>query len=143
MDEYFSDAAIPGQATEVARFITLDRDVPRLGITDGLEFQPVVGGRLMLNLVTFEPHTEAPMHSHGEEQLVYVLEGEVLFTAGDVEQLLRPGEAVVIPPFVPHAARTLDVPCLELDIFAPPRQALLDLLEEADTDLLDTRDDPV
>jgi hypothetical protein len=34
----------------------------------------------------------------------------------------------VVPPFVPHGARTLAGTCFEVDVFGPPRQAMLDLI---------------
>ncbi len=33
----------------------------------------------MLNFVSFEPNTEAPMHVHEEEQIVLVIDGEFEF----------------------------------------------------------------
>ncbi len=44
--------------------------------------------------------------------------------------MMRPGTVVVIPPHVPHAARTLDASCFEIDVFCPPRKVLLQALEE-------------
>jgi quercetin dioxygenase-like cupin family protein len=42
---------------------------------------------------------------------------------------LRPGQVAVIPAHVPHAARTHDLPCYQVDVFHPPRQGLLDAME--------------
>jgi quercetin dioxygenase-like cupin family protein len=98
----------------------------------GLFFQPVVGDRVMANFVRFEPHTEAPLHWHEEEQISFVLEGELeLEVAGETRVLTR-GHAVVIPPNVPHGARTHEGPCLQVDVFHPPRQALLETMRPAE-----------
>jgi quercetin dioxygenase-like cupin family protein len=97
----------------------------------GLGFQPVLGDRVMANFVRFEPHTEAPLHWHEEEQISFVLEGEFEFEVAGEKRLLKRGQAVVIPPNVPHAARTFDAPCLEVDVFHPPRRGLLDALGRA------------
>jgi hypothetical protein len=35
----------------------------------------------------------------------------------------------VVPSWVPHAAWTTDGHCLEIDVFCPPRQSLLELAE--------------
>jgi quercetin dioxygenase-like cupin family protein len=94
----------------------------------GLGFQPVVGEQLMVNFVRFEPHTEAPVHWHEEEQISYVIDGELEFEVAGEVRLLRRGEAVVVPPNVPHGARTHDGSCLEVDVFHPPRRALLESL---------------
>ena len=94
----------------------------------GLQFQPVVGERLMVNFVRFPPHTEAPLHWHDEEQIAFVLEGALEFTVAGETRTLRRGDAVVIPPNVPHAARTRDEGCLQVDVFNPPRQGVLEAM---------------
>ena len=40
---------------------------------------------------------------------------------------MRKGDVAVIPSWVPHGAWTTDGTCLEVDVFAPPRQSLLKL----------------
>lgn len=94
----------------------------------GLTFRPVVGERMLLNVASYEPHTVVPEHSHAEEQLTFVLEGEFEFEIAGETRLLRPGTVAHIPPHVPHAARTHDVGCVQVDVFSPPRRVLLDLL---------------
>jgi quercetin dioxygenase-like cupin family protein len=94
----------------------------------GLEFQPVVGAKLMVNFVSFAPDTVAPVHWHDEEQISVVLEGELEFEVGGETRVMRAGEAVVIPPNVPHGARTYDVSCLSVDAFHPPRQGVVDAM---------------
>jgi quercetin dioxygenase-like cupin family protein len=94
----------------------------------GLNFQPVLGDRLMVNFVRFEPNTVAPVHWHDEEQVTFVIDGEFEFEVGGETRILRRGEAVVIPPNVPHGARTHDSTCLEVDVFNPPRLGLLEAM---------------
>jgi quercetin dioxygenase-like cupin family protein len=107
------------------RFVTVS-DLDAVEFLPGLEFRPVLGDNVMTNFVTFAPHTEAPMHVHGEEQVVIVLDGELEFVIDGETRLLRPGDVAVIPSWVPHGARTLDVSCTEVDVFTPPRKTLLD-----------------
>jgi quercetin dioxygenase-like cupin family protein len=80
----------------------------------------------MANFVSFEPHTEAPLHWHEEEQISFVVDGELEFEVAGEKRVLRRGEAVVVPPNVPHAARTYESSCLEVDVFHPPRRGLLE-----------------
>ncbi len=92
----------------------------------GLEFRPVLGENTMTNFVRFEPHTEAPVHVHEEEQIVIVLDGEFDFEIdGDVRRM-KPGDVAVVPPWVPHGAKTKETGCYEVDVFNPPRKTLLD-----------------
>jgi quercetin dioxygenase-like cupin family protein len=86
---------------------------------------PVLGQNTLTNFVRFEPHTEAPVHVHEEEQIVIVLDGEFEFSIDGDVRTMRPGDVAVIPPWVPHGARTLDSGCTEVDVFTPPRRSLL------------------
>ena len=125
-DQYFAKEG--GVAPEgEGSFFKWDAQDP-IEVTPGLRFQPILGTNLMANFVTFEPNTEAPLHWHDEEQISLVIEGEFEFEVGGQKKVVRRGEAVLIPPNVPHAARTFDSTCLEIDIFNPPRQGLLDLM---------------
>ncbi len=99
-----------------------------LVMVPGLSFQPVLGNRLMVNFVTFEPSTEAPVHWHDEEQVTYVMDGELEFEVAGETRILRRGEAVVIPPNVPHGARTHGSSCVEIDVFHPPRRGVLEAM---------------
>jgi quercetin dioxygenase-like cupin family protein len=117
-----------GVAEAPGRYVDIVSDIEGVEFVPGLLFRPLVGKDVMLSFVTYEPHTEAPRHAHAEEQVLYVLEGELEVDVGDETRMLRPGQAAVIPPHVPHAARTHELPCYQLDVFHPPRQALLDVM---------------
>ena len=125
-DRYF--AANAGTAGEGEGTWVTWADLDPLELVPGLRFQPVLGDNVMANFVYFEPHTEAPLHWHDEEQIALVIDGEFEFEVAGEKRLLKRGQAVVIPPNVPHAARTFDVPCLEIDVFHPPRRGLLDAM---------------
>jgi quercetin dioxygenase-like cupin family protein len=127
MTRYFDDAT--GVPREPGRFVTVDDDLPALDFTPGLVLRPIVGRNLLASWVRYEPHSEAPLHAHEEEQVFVVLEGEIELELDGERRLMRPGQAAIIPAFVPHAARTLDRPAYQLDVFSPPRRAMLDLLE--------------
>jgi mannose-6-phosphate isomerase-like protein (cupin superfamily) len=48
------------------------------------------------------PPGKAPVHSHGYDEVVLVLEGEGVLHAGPSRQPLAPGSAVHLPPGTPH-----------------------------------------
>jgi quercetin dioxygenase-like cupin family protein len=121
---YFA-AEPAAQGTGKGTFVTWEAIDP-IEMVPGLRFQPVVGDRVMANFVFFEPHTEAPLHWHDEEQISFVVDGELEFEVAGETRVIRRGEAVVIPPNVPHAARTHDGSCLEVDVFHPPRRGILE-----------------
>ena len=125
-DRYFAgDTA--AQADGYGHWVKWDALEP-FAMVPGLTFQPVLGDKLMVNFVSFEPHTEAPVHWHDEEQVTYVMDGEFEFEVAGEKRTMRRGDAVVIPPNVPHGARTHDSSCVEIDVFHPPRQGVIDAM---------------
>ena len=130
--DYF--AFDPASAShEKGRFVSIDTDLPLVEFTKGLYFRPLLGKNLLVNFVRYEPQTEAPLHAHLEEQVTFVLEGEFEFEVAGEKQIMRPGDAVCIPSMVPHAARTGAKTCYQVDVFNPPRQALLDLMRREES----------
>lgn len=112
------------EPTAPGRFVTV-ADVDPVEFLPGLEFRPIMGEKTMTSFVTFAPHTEAPVHVHVEEQILIVVDGELDVEVDGEVRTLRPGQLAVIPSWVPHGARTRDVPCTEIDVFNPPRTTLL------------------
>jgi quercetin dioxygenase-like cupin family protein len=120
---HFSETG--GTPTAAGRFVDVQAIAP-VEFVPGLEFRPVLGERTMTNFVFFQPHTEAPVHTHEEEQIVIVLDGEFEFELDGEVRTMRPGDVAVVPPWVPHGARTRDSRCTEVDVFNPPRKTLLE-----------------
>lgn len=112
-------------------WLDLPTDMPPFQVLEGLTFQPVLGQQLAINIVRFEPNTLAPLHSHEEEQISLVLEGELEFEVSGETRVVGPNMAVVIPPNAPHSARTRDTTCLAVDAFHPPRKGLAEMAQEA------------
>ena len=119
-----------GTPTAAGRYVNVQAIEP-VEFVPGLVFRPVLGERTMTNFVHFEPNTEAPMHVHEEEQIVIVLDGEFEFELDGDVRTMRPGDVAVVPPWVPHGAKTKDTRCDEVDVFNPPRQTLLEHAQDA------------
>jgi quercetin dioxygenase-like cupin family protein len=128
---YFAANEPAGDAGKKGAWYDLARDITPFEMLPGLSFQPAPGENLLINYVSFEPNVEAPVHSHEEEQVSFVLEGEVEFEVSGEVRTIRKGMMVIIPPHAPHGARTRDSRCVCLDVFSPPRRALLKHLESA------------
>ncbi|MDZ7843922.1 MAG: cupin domain-containing protein [Anaerolineales bacterium] len=64
---------------------------------------------------------ELPEHSHPQEQVANVMEGQFELTVDGVTRTLGPGEAAVISGGVLHSGRAI-TPCRLLDVFHPPRE---------------------
>ncbi len=62
-------------------------------------------------------------HSHMNEQVMQVLEGQFEFTLNGKTKIYVPGDLVVIDPHVPHSGKALTV-CKLMDVFSPTRKQL-------------------
>jgi quercetin dioxygenase-like cupin family protein len=124
---HFTTEAL-GERGGDGRYVNMDAITP-VEFLPGLGFRPVLGTGAMANFVSFQPGTEAPRHVHSEEQIVIVLDGEFTFDLDGDVRTMRKGDVAVVPAWVPHGAWTTDSPCLEIDVFCPPRQSLLKLAE--------------
>lgn len=65
--------------------------------------------------------TEIETHSHGNDQVGYLVFGRLEITIGADTQVLQPGDSYAVPGGVEHSARAL-VDCLAIDVFSPPRR---------------------
>ncbi len=137
-DRYFARDPKVGEDATGGAYVEVAKDVSGVEFVPGLVFRPVVGNQLMASFVRFSPNTEAPVHTHVEEQISVVLEGEFEFNLAGDRRIMGPGMAVVVPPGVPHGARTHDTSCYEIDIFHPPRRALLELTQASGEHLAET-----
>jgi quercetin dioxygenase-like cupin family protein len=124
---YFDQSGEPSDAP--GRFIHVD-DLDPLVVFPGLEFRPVTTDTVMTNFVAFEPDAPAPTHHHIEEQVAIVLSGQLTFTVGHETRVMHAGDCVVIPPNAEHGGVAGADGCRVLDVFTPPRAAIVDLLTE-------------
>ncbi len=95
--------------------------IPRK-LAEGVFSRVFFGEQVMLSIVTIEPHTEAPIHSHPNEQWGYLLEGEWERIQGGKPALCSAGDFWHTPGGVEHGGRTLEKGAVILDIFSPPRE---------------------
>jgi quercetin dioxygenase-like cupin family protein len=124
--KYFEEPT--GEPDAQGRFVSVEAELPALELGPGLTSRPLVGTNLLGSFVRYEANAGAPRHAHEEEQLFVVLEGELEMELGGETRRLRPGDAALIPAWVPHSVRSLGGPAYQLDVFSPPREALLKLL---------------
>jgi quercetin dioxygenase-like cupin family protein len=99
--------------------------IPVETIGEGIERQLVVGDRLMLCRLRFQPRVVTTPHDHPHEQMTVVEKGRVLFTIGDEQREVGPGTVLHFPSGVWHGATMLDEEVILLDIFTPIREDFL------------------
>ena len=106
-------------------------ELPAEELKGGLTRRLIATDRMMIAHVYFKKGVEVPRHSHENEQITYILDGALQFRLGENgerELIVRAGEVLVIPSYLPHSAVALE-DTLDVDVFNPPRQDWL-----ADTD---------
>ena len=98
--------------------------MPKEQVSPMLDRRLITGERLMLAHVYLKKGCVVPKHSHHNEQITYILEGELKFWIGEDEAQIvqvKSGEVLHIPPHVPHKAEAIE-DTLDVDIFDPPRE---------------------
>jgi len=99
-------------------------ELPAEQLKGSLTRRLITGDRMMIAHVYFKKGDDVPRHSHENEQITYVLEGALQFwlgAEGERELIVRAGEVLVIPSWLPHSASALE-DTLDVDVFNPPRQ---------------------
>lgn len=123
MSDYFSEKPLV-QGLRVVR----GEDLPIVVLTTGITAAALLGERLNINVVTLEPGAVAPVHTHDEEQMGYVVSGSCDFSDGSQEVRLGAGDTYHAPPGASHGARAHEAGCVIIDVFSPPRAGLRELL---------------
>ena len=123
---YFTDTSKGDAELRVER----TGDLPELPLVEGITVKPVMGDRLNIQEVVLQPGATAPVHTHDEEQLGYVVSGFCEFTDGKATWRLGPGDCYAAPPGTPHGATASEDGCVIIDAFSPPREQVLRMLAE-------------
>ena len=103
-------------------------DMPLETLNSDIDRRLITGTNMMIAHVYIKKGGIVPMHSHHNEQLTYILSGALKFLLGedqDEEVIVRAGEVLTIPPFLPHSAVALE-DTVDVDVFNPPREDWLD-----------------
>jgi quercetin dioxygenase-like cupin family protein len=83
----------------------------------------------MLVLNTLDPDMSLNPHVHDDfDQLAYILDGHCNYYIDGEPHEMTGGSMLLVPAGAPHYIQPLDGPCLNLDIFTPPRVDLAHLL---------------
>lgn len=108
--------------------VTFSKDASRVSIAPGRERYLTHTGDLMMVVIDFgdgPADQPDPPHHHPHDQTSYVVEGDVLFTVGDIVHHVGPGDLVAIPSDVPHSLQLLSKTARLVDAFHPIRQDFL------------------
>jgi len=87
----------------------------------GLRF--IMGGQItILEWHLNKAETKMPIHNHVNEQVNIVKKGKLAVYSQGRKYILRTGQAMVFPPYVPHEFVALEDDTVFLDIQTPARQ---------------------
>jgi quercetin dioxygenase-like cupin family protein len=91
-------------------------------VREGVERKAFSGDGATVALNRLMPGHEPRPHHHPNEQIAYVIAGQIDFHVGEKIVRLGPGGLLVIPPNVEHWGVVVgDEPVLNLDVFTPKR----------------------
>mgnify|MGYP000241763925 CR=1 FL=1 len=90
-------------------------------LRDRVFLKSITGERTQLCVIHLEPG-EKTDHSHPQEQIGYILSGEVEVMIGEERKSLGPGEGYYIPGGVRHGFTVGDCPVEYIEVFAPPKE---------------------
>jgi quercetin dioxygenase-like cupin family protein len=105
-------------------------DVPLEQVRPGVTRRGYVTDEVMLVMNYIEPGLQLNPHSHKDfDQLAYLVTGRCNYFIDGVPHEMVPGSMLLVPAGSEHYIEPLGEPCLNLDIFVPPRQDLLHLAD--------------
>jgi quercetin dioxygenase-like cupin family protein len=116
------------QATSATKGFFKLTEVEPIELAPGIKLRLISGDKGMMSYVYIEPGAIVPLHSHPHEQMGTVLEGEMYFYLGSMNEedrrLMKAGDVYIAPGGVPHAATSAhpDKHVVALDFFSPPRE---------------------
>ena len=108
-------------------------DIPAETVNPGHSRQAFRGDNVMVVRNVADPGVGVEMHSHPNEQLVYIVRGQLeMHCLGEVH-ILGPGSLYHIPGGVAHGGAPVgDESCEIIDIFSPVREDFSHLVEYQD-----------
>ena len=95
--------------------------LPELEIAKGIRAHVVTTDTVTVLHVKIEEGALLPEHSHYNEQVVNVIEGELELTVEGKKYTLMPGNVMVLEPNVVHSGRAVKA-CRVVDVFHPVRK---------------------
>ena len=114
-----------GEVAKIEALVTDWNTIPVEQIGEGIERQMVVGQKMMICRLKFDPFVVTPAHSHPHEQMTLVMQGKVKFIVDTEERIVSAGDILQFPSNLWHGATMLDEEVILIDIFSPIREDFL------------------
>jgi len=95
-------------------------EIPSKEIMPGYHGKLIHAENMSIAFWEVEKDAEVPEHSHKNEQIMQVLQGNFEFTVNGETQVYEPNDIVIIPPHAMHSGKAL-TECKLMDVFSPVR----------------------
>lgn len=95
--------------------------IPREALSAQLARRVIHSANMTVARIDLLKGALVPRHSHENEQISVLLEGRLRFSFDSGELEVVPGQALEIPPHVPHEVEALE-DSVAMDLFAPRRE---------------------
>ena len=105
--------------SEVQKISWKTKEVEKLN--DSLSRQAVYGEKGIFAQLYFKRGGAIPRHSHPNEEYCSIVSGSVKYAFDDRELMVSGGEAVVVPPNVPHSLVAIE-DAVAIFFFSPSRE---------------------
>lgn len=97
------------------------KNIPAKELAPGITGYYAHGELMSFGYVELEAGSIVPLHQHVQEQITYIIEGELEMVIGEENCLLRSGMYHVIPSQTWHSA-VAKTDCKVIDAFSPVRE---------------------
>ena len=96
-------------------------NIPLKEIMPGYHGKLIHSENMSIAFWEVEKDAQVPEHSHMNEQIMHVLEGDFEFTLDGETDIYQAGDIVIIAPHKKHSGKAL-TPCKLMDVFSPTRE---------------------
>jgi quercetin dioxygenase-like cupin family protein len=108
----------------------MKQENPTIEICPGITRRTVAHGKTMYQMMAMlVAGSTMPAHSHPQEQIVHILEGQMRLIVDGVPHELSTGDSFYLTSNVPHGVEVI-LPTRVLDTFSPPRNDYLSIDEK-------------
>jgi quercetin dioxygenase-like cupin family protein len=112
------------------KILKMKQENPTIEICPGITRQTVANGKTMYQMMaTLAAGSRMPAHTHPQEQIVHILEGQMRLIVEGVPHELSTGDSFYLASNVPHGVETI-LQTRVLDTFSPPRDDYLAIDQE-------------
>jgi len=91
-------------------------------IKPGVRGKTISGEKASISYFELDPGALSLFHSHHNEQINYVIQGELEFTTPSEKKVLKEGEVIILPSDISHQVKNVGKQmAINIGVLSPPR----------------------